>query len=103
MRLIQRLAAGAALSALACARSSAVYAQETSSSVHGTVTSGGVAVEGATVVLLHTPSGTRLTTATGAGGVFDARGLRVGGPYTITATAPGAPSKVLKDVYLQVV
>jgi outer membrane receptor for ferrienterochelin and colicin len=102
MSLVQRLAAGAAISALACAMSGAAYAQETTSSVHGTVTSGGTPLEGASITLVHLPSGTRQTTATGAGGVFDARGLRVGGPYTITATAKGLPAKSLSNVFLQV-
>jgi outer membrane receptor for ferrienterochelin and colicin len=99
---IQRLAAGAAACALACAASSATYAQETTSGVHGTVTAGGAAVEGASIELVHKPSGTRLVTASGAGGGFSARGLRVGGPYTITVSAKGYEPKTLKDVYLEV-
>lgn len=101
MTRIQRLAAGAAACALACA-ASAVHAQETTSSVHGSVTAGGTAVEGASIELVHKPSGTRLTTASGSGGGFNARGLRVGGPYTVTITAKGYPPKVLKDIYLEV-
>ncbi|MFC3068240.1 TonB-dependent receptor [Phenylobacterium soli] len=99
---MKRLAAGAAVSALMCAAASAAYAQETTSAVHGVVTSGGAPVEGASVQLLHTPSGTRLTTASGAGGAFDARGLRVGGPYTITVTTKGAPPRVMRNIFLEV-
>src|SRR4051812_34142884 len=101
MTRIQRLAAGVSACALAFA-ASAVHAQETTSGVHGTVTAGGAPVEGAGVELVHTPSGTRLTTASGAGGGFNARGLRVGGPYTVTVTAKGYAPKVLKGVYLEV-
>jgi outer membrane receptor protein involved in Fe transport len=102
MTSMKRLAAGAALCALMSAASSAVYAQETTSAVHGTVTAGGKPVAGAAVLVVHTPSGTRLTTSTDASGGFYARGLRVGGPYTITVTSQGQPPKVQNDVYLEV-
>ena len=46
--------------------------------------SGGAPAANTAITILHVPSGTRQTTATNADGVFDARGLRVGGPYTIT-------------------
>jgi hypothetical protein len=102
MTRIQRLAAGAAVCAIVCATSGAVYAQETTSGVRGTITAGGAPVDGAAIELVHKPSGTRLTTASGSGGGFNARGLRVGGPYTITVTAKGYAPKVLKDVFLEV-
>ncbi|WP_309604407.1 TonB-dependent receptor domain-containing protein [Phenylobacterium sp.] len=95
-----RLTAGASLAVLMLA--SAAHAQETTSAVHGTVTVGGKPVAGASVVLLHTPSGTRAITATEAGGGFDARGLRIGGPYTVTATSKGLPPRVLNGVFLEV-
>lgn len=98
---MKRLAAGAALCALVSA-ASAAYGQETTSAVHGTVTAGGKPVAGAAVTIVHTPSGTRVTTASQGDGVFYARGLRVGGPYTITVTSPGQPPKVQKDIMLQV-
>ncbi len=84
MHTMKRLAYGAGILALATAMSSAVYAQETSGGLHGTITNGGAPAANTAVTILHTPSGTRQTTATNADGVFDARGLRVGGPYTIT-------------------
>ncbi|MCB1629733.1 MAG: carboxypeptidase regulatory-like domain-containing protein, partial [Xanthomonadales bacterium] len=58
------------------------YAQETSSSLSGSVTdTDGSAVAGATVMLMHQPSGTRSETYTGDSGTFFQGGLRVGGPY----------------------
>jgi outer membrane receptor protein involved in Fe transport len=99
---MKKLAGGVALSVLAMSLASAVYAQETTSGVRGTVTSGGKPVAGASVQLVHTPSGSKVTTATEAGGSFNARGLRVGGPYTITVTGKGLPPKVLSEVYLEV-
>ena len=102
MTNIKRLSAGASLAILAMASASAVYAQETTSAVHGTVTQGGQPVAGAAVQLVHTPSGTKLLTSTENGGVFNARGLRIGGPYTITVTRAGAPPRELHDIYLTV-
>ena len=97
---IKRLAAGAALGVMAVAMAGAVYAQETTASLHGQVTNNGAAVANASVTVVHKPSGTRSTTVTGASGAFDARGLRVGGPYTVTVTAPGGGSKIFNDLFL---
>ena len=62
----------------------AVMAQETTAAIHGEVVSGAAPAANTAVTIVHTPSGTRQNTATNAAGVFDARGLRVGGPYTIS-------------------
>jgi len=99
---LKRLAAGAALSVLAAASASAVHAQETTSAVHGVVTADGAPVDNASVTLTHRPSGTRAVTKTESSGSFDLRGLRVGGPYTVTITAPGQPQKVVDSVFLEV-
>lgn len=99
---MRKLAYGAALSALVCGMGTAAYAQETTSAVRGAVTNAAGPVRNASVTLVHTPSGTRQVTGTNAEGVFDARGLRVGGPYTVTVTAPGQPTKTLSDIYLEV-
>jgi len=99
---LKRLAAGAALTVLAAAATSAAHAQETTSAVHGVVTAGGEPVANASVTLVHKPSGTRAVTSTEATGTFDLRGLRVGGPYTVTITAAGQPQKVVNNVFLQV-
>lgn len=95
-----KLAGGAALLVLAMASAPAVYAQETTSALHGTVTANGAPVAGAAVTITHVPSGTRSTTVSGADGGFDSRNLRVGGPYTVTVTAPGYPARSFSDVYL---
>ena len=90
MRLNQ-LACGASAAVIALAASSAVFAQETTGGIRGQVTDeAGMGVANATVVVTHTPSGTRSTTMTDASGAYNARGLRVGGPYTVDVTAPGA-------------
>ena len=97
---MKRLAGGVALTALACAMSSAVYAQETTSAIRGQVTGEKGPVVQATVTITHKPSGTRSVTVSGANGIFDARGLRPGGPYTVTVSAPGEASKTVSDVML---
>ncbi|WP_020400799.1 TonB-dependent receptor [Kordiimonas gwangyangensis] len=59
-------------------------AQETSSSIRGTVVdASGAPLTGVDVVILHVPSGTVSTVTTGDSGVFYARGLKVGGPYIV--------------------
>ncbi|RZJ76481.1 MAG: carboxypeptidase regulatory-like domain-containing protein, partial [Brevundimonas sp.] len=103
MKLMKRLAGGAAVSLLAMAAAGAVYAQETTSAVRGEVLGpDGKPVVGASVTVVHTPSGTRATAVTNEEGVFDARNLRVGGPYTITASGGGLESKSIEGVMLTV-
>ncbi len=99
MRMTTRLAAGAALTALVCAMSSAVYAQETTGAIRGQVIdAAGQPAAGATVVVVHTPSGTRSTTVADDSGVFTLHGLRVGGPFSVTATTAGG-TRSRDDVY----
>ncbi len=92
---LTRLGAGAALAALALASAPAAYAQETTSAIQGAVVSGGIPAANVAVTILHTPSGTRQQLSTNNEGRFDARGLRVGGPYTITVG-----SKSYNDIYI---
>jgi hypothetical protein len=99
---MKRLASGAALAVRAMASTTAVYAQETTAALHGMVSADGAAVPNAAVTVTHTPSGTRMTTATDDNGAFDARGLRVGGPYTVTVTATGLPAKTFEGLFLTV-
>jgi len=61
----------------------------------------GKAVAGATVTASHDPSGTVKTTYTRADGRFDFRGLIVGGPYTISATADGYQGGSKTNVFTQ--
>ncbi|HBK46819.1 MAG TPA: Oar protein [Xanthomonadaceae bacterium] len=78
-----------------------VFAQSTSAGVGGQVTSaGGQPVAGAEVTITHSESGTVSRATTDASGRYTARGLRVGGPYTITITKPGEGTKTEDGVYL---
>ena len=80
---------------------SAAYAQETTSSIRGEVTSAGAPVAGAEVTITHVPSGTTSTSTTDDGGGFSAAGLRVGGPYTLAVTAPGMESREITGIFLE--
>jgi len=76
------LCGGVALTAMALA--SPAIAQQTSSSIRGTVVSQeGTALADVTVVITHMPTGSRRTVSTNSDGVFFIRGLKVGGPYTV--------------------
>lgn len=89
MTSMKRLAGGAALTALVCAMGSAVYAQETTAVIRGQIVDTmGAPVAGATVTVTHLPTGSANTSVTGPDGFYSARGLRVGGPYRVTASAP---------------
>jgi outer membrane receptor protein involved in Fe transport len=55
-------------------------------------------VPGASVIALHEPSGTRYETTSRADGRFTLPGLRVGGPYSVTASLTGFQPQTLKDV-----
>ena len=69
------------------------FAQETTSSVRGDVVDqDGNPIAGATVVVTHVPSGTTSTQSTDAAGGFNASGLRLGGPFTVSVTAEGYES-----------
>jgi len=78
-----------------------VFAQSTSSGVGGLVTgTSGQPVAGAQVTITHVESGTVSRAATDASGRYNARGLRVGGPYTITITKEGEGTRTQENVYL---
>ena len=77
------------------------FAQSTSSGVTGVVTSAdGKAVSGADVTITHVESGTVSHATTDANGRYTARGLRVGGPYTIAVHSP-AGDDTENDIFLQ--
>ena len=87
------------VAAVALIAPAAVTAQETTSAIRGTVTSGGQPVAGATVTVLNVPSGTTATSTTDASGAFNASGLRVGGPFTVTVEAPSFQTATVTDIF----
>jgi hypothetical protein len=77
------------------------HAQNTTSAVGGRVTSPeGRPVPGATVTVRHVESGSISNITTDAEGRYSARGLRVGGPYTITVVKDGV-TETRENVFLQ--
>ena len=86
------------VAAIALVMPAAAMAQETTSSIRGTVTSAGTPVAGATVTIVNVPTGTTSNTKTDAGGAFSATGLRPGGPYTVSVAAPGYQGAQVTDV-----
>ncbi|WP_165799654.1 TonB-dependent receptor [Sphingomonas oleivorans] len=94
---MKKLFIGCAVAALA---TSAAYAQETTSSIRGSVDAAGEPVANATVRVTHVPSGTVSTTTTGADGSFNFSGLRVGGPFTVMVSGQGYPEQSVTDLFL---
>ena len=77
-------------------------AQVTTSSMTGFVTdNSGAPVIGATVVAVHTPSGTEYAVATNVSGRFNINGMRTGGPYTVEVSYIGMNTMKYSDIYLK--
>jgi hypothetical protein len=71
----------------------AAEAQEVTGTIRGEVTDdAGNPIPGATVTIIHTPSGTRSVVVTDGSGSFSAANLRIGGPFSIAVAAPGYDS-----------
>ncbi len=80
-----------------------VDAQVTTSTIYGKVVDeNGQPLEAATVVAIHTPSGTQYGTYTATDGSYRIPNMRVGGPYSIEASYIGYEPTVLNDYYLTV-
>lgn len=75
-------------------------AQVTSSSINGSVSDGREKLPGATVMAIHTPSGTRYAAVTNASGYFNIEGMRVGGPYTVEVSYIGFKKAIYQDIDL---
>ena len=88
--------------ALSIALSAApTFAQNTTSAIGGRVSGAdGAPAAGAQVQILHTESGSVSNVVTDAEGRYVARGLRVGGPYTIIITKNGITEK-RENVFVQ--
>src|SRR5688572_13962764 len=80
----------------------AAFAQAvTTSSLNGTVaTDAGQPISGASVTVVHEPTGSSYTTTSRADGSFVVRGLRPGGPYTVTTDAAGYTKAENREVFL---
>ncbi|WP_299819440.1 carboxypeptidase regulatory-like domain-containing protein [uncultured Pontibacter sp.] len=73
----------------------------TTSSMTGIVTDlKGEGLPGATVVAIHTPSGTQYGTSTQADGRYNLPNMRVGGPYTVRVSYLGFKESTLQNLNL---
>ncbi|HOW31648.1 MAG TPA: carboxypeptidase-like regulatory domain-containing protein, partial [Bacteroidales bacterium] len=81
--------------------STAMWAQVTTSGINGKVTgTNGESLPSATVIAVHTPSGTQYGTLTDLDGNYQITNMRVGGPYTLTITFVGYKPFVKSDLIL---
>lgn len=79
----------------------AVRAQVTTASIQGFVTDeSGEGLVGATIVAVHTPSGTRYGTNSRQGGAYTLPNLRVGGPYSLEISYIGYATQKFSDIFL---
>jgi len=77
------------------------FAQNTTAALGGQVVGAdGQPIAGAEVTIVHSESGTVSRVVTDANGRYNARGLRVGGPYAITANKEGSGTRSEDGVYL---
>ncbi|MDO3386092.1 TonB-dependent receptor [Gilvimarinus sp. SDUM040013] len=75
-------------------------AQQTSSAIQGLVTdSSGNPLNDATVTVVHEPSNSQSNVTLGESGRFNVRGLRVGGPYSVTVESANG-TRTVQDLYL---
>jgi len=82
--------------------STTALANGQSSSLRGVIEGpSGAPATGTTITAIHQPSGTVKEIDVNADGAYTARGLRVGGPYTIMIVSKEFESQVIEDVYLE--
>ena len=73
----------------------------TTSEINGRViAAGGESLPGATILIVHTPTGTRTGTTTNIEGYFRLPNLNVGGPYKVTISFIGYQTYSRNDVHL---
>ncbi|MFV8379610.1 TonB-dependent receptor [Flavobacterium sp. LB3R33] len=79
----------------------AMMGQTTTSSIKGIVKStAGETLPAATILAIHTPTGSKYSALSNADGRFSMLNMRIGGPYKIVVTFVGYQSEEFNDVYL---
>ena len=95
-----RTAVAIAVAVVAGVVAAPALAQNTTSGINGVVTGAdGKPVAGARVTIVHVESGSSNSVTTDAEGRYAARGLRAGGPYTVTITK-GSQTDKKEDLFL---
>ena len=75
------------------------FAQVTSSTISGIITDqAGEGLAGATVVAIHTPSGSRYGTTSNVSGRYTLPAVRVGGPFSVTVSYTGFEPQTIEGV-----
>jgi Carboxypeptidase regulatory-like domain len=98
MRIVKRLTI--LLTSILMAATS--MAQVTTGTITGFVKDiKGVGLTGASVEVIHEPSGSKYKSVSTGTGKFTVPGLRIGGPYKITFTYVGLKTEVVSDVTVQ--
>lgn len=91
------------LSAAAATIATPAAAQQITSGIEGQVTDEtGAEIAGATVTITDTRTGQTRTLKAGADGSFRSSSLLPGGPYTVTATAPGFEGQTVENQYINI-
>jgi len=79
-----------------------VVSQTTTSSIKGMVKNGKLeSLSGATILAIHTPTGSRYSSISNEDGRFNILNMRIGGPYEITVTYVGNQNQKINDVFLE--
>ena len=80
----------------------AIIAQTTTSNIKGIVKSAtDELLTGATILAVHTPSGTKYSTVSNSDGRFSMLNMKIGGPYKVTATFVGYQSQEITAIFLE--
>ncbi len=77
-----------------------LHAQVTTSGMNGKVTSSSESLPGATVMVVHVPSGTQYGTITDPNGYYHISNMRIGGPYTLKVSYVGYKTAEITDIIL---
>jgi hypothetical protein len=80
----------------------AIIAQTTTSNIKGTVkSSNNEFLPEATILAIHTPTGTKYSTISNSDGRFSMLNMKIGGPYKVIATFVGYQTQEIADVFLE--
>ncbi len=103
MKIKYLLAASVVSLSAAATIATPAMAQQITSGVEGSVSDeAGAPLNGATVTVTDTRTGSSRTLSTGTDGQFRTGSLQPGGPYTVTATAPGFEGQTVESVFVNI-